>query len=143
MKRAVCFLMSAILGIGSLAGCAKDTAPASEKEVLETAGAANSGTDARPSETEAKVTADLLGKYDEPVKVTMVNQLSDDMSKQLETIGESVDDNRWIKRYKERLNIDLEYMWVAKPEAYKEKMNLMMASGELPDIMKVDAVQFR
>lgn len=144
MKRVLSLLLAVVLLMGSAAGCGqKDAGGDTQAAGTDAVTTEEQKPDGSAAGTEAAEAADPLGKYEEPVKVMMINQLSDDMSKQLETIGETVDDNRWIKRYKDRLNIDIEHLWVAKPEAYTEKFNLMLVSGDLPDILKVNAVQFR
>ena len=55
--------------------------------------------------------------------------------------GESKTDNRWITKFKEDLGIDLQYAWIAPGDQYGEKVNIIIASGDLPDMMKVNSVQ--
>ena len=113
MKRVLSLLLAVVLLLGIAAGCGqKDAGGDTQAAGTDAVTAEEQKPEASAAGTDAAETADPLGKYEEPVKVMMINQLSDDMSKQLETIGETVDDNRWIKRYKDRLNIDIEHLWV-------------------------------
>ncbi|MDR1062058.1 MAG: extracellular solute-binding protein [Clostridiales bacterium] len=112
-------------------------------DAADAADAAETAADAADADVAAETADGEMGRYDSPLTVVMVNNTNDELSKQYEAIGESAEDNRWTRLYKEKLNIDIEYMWIAKPDAYDEKFNIMMASGALPDIMRVNAVQFK
>lgn len=162
-KQVISLLTGCIMTAALLAGCGKDAGKLPETEG-QTEGGQTEGGQTKGGQTEENQTAaaaeggdttaqpegggeaqksEQLGAFENPLKVVMVNQTSDDMSKQYEAVGETVDNNRWTKLYKDRLNIDIDYMWVAKADAYSEKFNVMMASGELPDIMKVTPTQFK
>lgn len=144
-KRRMCAILAAAMIAGTVAGCSGGGAQ-EETAAASAATSAEESLEAASEKTteEGTETADKgLEKYEEPLTVVTLKNLSDDVAKQLETVGETVDDNRWTRLYKDRLNIELENMWVSKPDAYTEKFNVMMASGELPDIFKVNSVQFR
>jgi len=76
-----------------------------------------------------------LGAYDAPITMTWavptspVNQLLD---------GDTYDDNRWSQLYAEKLNIDLEVAFTADSTtaAYDNKLNAVIASGDLPDVFR-------
>ena len=55
--------------------------------------------------------------------------------------GESMTDNRWITKYREELGINIEFAWYAPTEQYWDKVNVVIATGDIPDVMKVNAVQ--
>mgnify|MGYP000196441398 CR=1 FL=1 len=40
-------------------------------------------------------------------------------------------------KVRELFNIDIEYVFLAAKEQYDERVNLMLASGDLPDVMNV------
>ena len=42
---------------------------------------------------------------------------------------------------RELFNIDIEYVFLAAKEQYDERVNLMLASGDLPDVMNVSLTQ--
>jgi putative aldouronate transport system substrate-binding protein len=76
-----------------------------------------------------------LGAYDESVTMTWavqtspVNQLLD---------GDTYDNNRWTRLIAEKLNIDLRVAFTADSttDAYNNKLNAVIASGDLPDTFK-------
>ena len=55
--------------------------------------------------------------------------------------GESKSDNFVTRFYKEKLNVVWETKWDADPAAYTAKLNLDIASDELPDVCLVSASQ--
>lgn len=93
--------------------------------------------------------ADPLGKYDPPIEVTTVRNLSDVVENNVLGVldGETFEDNRWTRVYEENLGIKIRNLWVVKgnPESdqYVQKMNVTLASGDLPDFMAVNAVQLK
>lgn len=78
---------------------------------------------------------DPLGKYEKPVKITWAVQTAA-ASKLLE--NDTWENNRWSRLIKEKLNIDLEVSFSAdsSTDAYKNKLNAVIASGDLPDVFK-------
>lgn len=74
-----------------------------------------------------------LQPYDEPVTVTWAVQST---SVQQFFDGDTYEDNLWTRLIKEKLNIDmvLEYSADRTGDAWRNKMNAVMASGELPDV---------
>ncbi|MBM7564250.1 extracellular solute-binding protein [Paenibacillus sacheonensis] len=86
---------------------------------------------------------DPLGKYDPPIELH-VGQATDSTVKFLD--GESFDNNPWHKEYEDVLGINLKYDWVADTSdasQYESKLNVTIASGELPDVMYVPKKQFK
>ncbi|MFB9273795.1 extracellular solute-binding protein [Cohnella cellulosilytica] len=83
----------------------------------------------------ASETMDAQGKYTEPVKMSWAVQTAA-ASKLLD--GDTWDDNRWSQLIKDKLNIDLEVAFSAdsSTDAYKNKLNAIIASGDLPDVFK-------
>ncbi|OXS54066.1 hypothetical protein B1A99_27925 [Cohnella sp. CIP 111063] len=88
------------------------------------------------------IPTDPFAPYPETVKLTFsryqgqeVKFLNDD----------TVDDNLIIREYKEILNIDVKNAWVVKGtgEQYEQKMNVVIASNDLPDLMYVNAQQLK
>lgn len=61
--------------------------------------------------------------------------------------GDSIDDNIWYRSYKERLNLNVVNEWTAtntgNGSAADQKRSVSIASGDLPDIMELTAVQFK
>ncbi|WP_128658160.1 extracellular solute-binding protein [Paenibacillus sp. 598K] len=80
------------------------------------------------------------GKYDPPIEVTAVRSVA--ASLKFEN-GDTISDNAWTRLYEDELGIKLKYLWVSDNTQYEQKLNVMMASGELPDIMPVPGVKMK
>ncbi|MCY9659947.1 extracellular solute-binding protein [Paenibacillus chondroitinus] len=110
-----------------------------QKEAVSTAG----NTDVKSANT------DPLGKYDPPIEVSFVRNLSDVVENNVLGVlkGESFEDNRWTRLYKEQLGITIKNNWVVKgsdtSDQYLQKLNVTLASGDLPDIIPVNATQLK
>jgi putative aldouronate transport system substrate-binding protein len=76
---------------------------------------------------------------DDPIAMTWAVQTAA-ASKLLD--DDTWEDNRWSRLIKERLNIDLEIAFSAdsSTDAYKNKLNAIIASGDLPDVFKTQDV---
>jgi len=101
---------------------------------------AEASPDASPSGTESAAPgADPLGKYDPPIEVTSVRDVGP-ATKFLP--GESIDENDWTREIESVLGIKIKNVWVTNGE-YNQKMNVTIASNELPDFFSVDANQLK
>jgi len=76
-----------------------------------------------------------LGAYEEPITVSWSIQTAA-ASKLLD--DDTWEDNRWSRLIKEKLNIDLEVAFTAdsSTDAYRTKLNAVIAAGDLPDMFK-------
>lgn len=100
--------------------------------------AATTGATTTTAATTQGTTAAELGPldpYPEPVTITWAVQTAA-ASKLLDE--DTWENNRWSRLIKEKLNIDLQVAFTAdsSTEAYRTKLNAIIASGELPDIFK-------
>lgn len=90
-----------------------------------------------------------VGKYTPDIDVSFVRAVDDDLSTNVlpATPDETIESNRWLDVYKEDLGINVKYDWTVKggytEDTYKQKMNLTLSSGDLPDVIKVDATTLR
>lgn len=128
MPKRIITLVLALLMILSIAACGTSTAP----DPKPTTGGESTTTEGTTNTEEA---IDPLGKYAEPVKLTWAVQTAA-ASKLLDQ--DTWEDNRWSRLIKEKLNIDLEVAFSAdsSTDAYKSKLNAIIASGDLPDVFK-------
>ncbi|WP_245599980.1 extracellular solute-binding protein [Paenibacillus harenae] len=95
--------------------------------------------------TESANPEDLyLGKYEEPIEVSTVRILSPSVKF---TGSETIDNNVWYTEYANKLGIKLTNEWSVvgdEPGGQGEqKMNVSIASGDLPDIVPLNASQLR
>jgi len=78
-------------------------------------------------------------KFQEPVKIRSV------MAERPATPymqGDDVTSNEWTRAFKQELNVELTYDWVSSVAGYTEKLNLAIASNELPDVFYTNPDQF-
>jgi putative aldouronate transport system substrate-binding protein len=85
--------------------------------------------------------ADPFGKYDQTVTYSIVAGTNPD-PKYPE--GETFENNKFLSFLEDKLNIKTEFMFTVPDADYRDKLNLAIASGELPDIFRVtDTTQFK
>ena len=75
---------------------------------------------------------DPMAKYDPSIVVTAVRELPDTV---LFVDGEDIENNIWTRKFIEDLGINLKYDWISN--SYEEKLNIAIASNQLPDIIPV------
>ena len=84
--------------------------------------------------------ADINAKYDPPITVTAVRDQDASITfKQ----GEDFDTNNWTKAYQDELGITVKHNWIVPSDQYNAKLNIAIASGDLPDIFKVNGSQLK
>jgi len=79
-----------------------------------------------------------FGKYEREIAVTRVGETSPSI---VYIEGESVDNNFITEFYKEKLNIQYRNKWIVDTSEAEEKMNLAIASNDLPDVFTVNIEQ--
>ncbi|MBM7564258.1 extracellular solute-binding protein [Paenibacillus sacheonensis] len=88
--------------------------------------------------------AEPLGKYDPPIEVSTV-RIINDTYKFAE--GDTIDNNVWYKAYADELGIKIKNDWVVSGDGVggpgEQKMNVSIASGDLPDIIPVNPNQLQ
>lgn len=156
LKRFLAVLLSCAL-LFSCAACGQ-----SEKEPSgSTSSSANSGTGSNSGTEDSSVstaeeeapydgpmdleeapfpTKDPLGKYDPPITVTTIHTANDGAFWFPE--GDSIESNIYTRRYEEQLGIKYEFLWTCPGSQATEKINTMLAGGDLPDFMSVDRNTF-
>jgi putative aldouronate transport system substrate-binding protein len=102
---------------------------------------ASSGTGESASGGDGAATAPgPLGKYDPPIRVTAFKVTNDQMTYEP---GEDINDNIWMRLYKEELGIDLDIVWTVPEQQAETKVNVQIAANDLPDISTVSTGQFK
>ena len=126
-KQIVALVSAAALAATALAGCGKT----SEENTQTTA----------VSEAEGTAKEDLpLSKYPETVTVHLGGSMNPN-AKLPE--GMSYENNSYLDFLSEDLNIKVVYDWIASSSDYDEKMNLCIGSGTIPELINVNATQYR
>lgn len=80
-----------------------------------------------------------LGKYSPEINITAGGR---QFEEQVFAEGDTYDNNIWTRTFKEELGINLKYAWIAANLQYGDKVNVIIASGDIPDILQVNATQF-
>lgn len=85
-----------------------------------------------------------LSKYDPAIDISFVRDVGGDFNSLILALpGETLEDNRWSRLYKQILGINIKYDWTAKEDFYRQKLNFAIASRQIPDIVKVSPEQLR
>ena len=126
-KQIIALVSATALAATALAGCGKT----SEENTQTTA----------VKEAEGTAKEDLpFSKYAETVTVHLGGSL--DSNAKIPD-GMSYEDNSYTRFLKDELNIEVVYDWVASSSDFDEKMNLCIGSGTIPEMMNVNAAQYR
>jgi putative aldouronate transport system substrate-binding protein len=110
--------------------------------------ACSNSSDTKPEaskESTPKVTGNLSeqspeAKYDPPITVTMVRDMPGGLTF---PEGDTLDSNVMTKMLEQKYGIKIVNNWVTDGAAYYDKLNLSIASGDLPDIFKVQPTQLK
>lgn len=109
----------------------------------------NESSDGSVSEETKGDASGPFGKYDPAIDISFVRCVDDDISTNIlpVTQGETIESNRWLDLYRDDLGINITYDWTVKggytEDTYKQKLNMTLASGDLPDVITVDAVALK
>lgn len=126
-KQIIALVSATALAATALAGCGKT----SEENPQTTA----------VGEAEGTAKEDLpFSKYAETVTVHLGGSMNPNTKI---PDGMSYEDNSYTRLLKEDFNIEVVYDWVASSSDFDEKMNLCIGSGAIPDLMNVNATQYR
>lgn len=139
-QKAVAWLITAVLAVFLPSACMISidndrNAPASTPEQKDT--------------TMTEGAKDPFGKYDPAIELSFVRTIDEDTVENIlpKTPGETIDDNRWLTAYSEKLGINITYDWIVKggyqSDAYRRKLNVTLASGNLPDVIPVGPTQLK
>lgn len=79
-------------------------------------------------------------RYDPPVTLTTIRVNEPGMKF---APGDSYNNNPWTRAYEERLGIRVETLWSDDGGQYNRKLDLMIASGDIPDFFRVNGVQLQ
>lgn len=115
-----------------LSACGKDNNAASNQ------GAADSGSNNESVANEGNT--DPFGKYDSPIELSVIRYVSESTKF---PNGHDINNNVWMDFYKS-LGINVNHKWIVTgQEQYESKVNIAIASNDLPDFMEVNEEQLR
>lgn len=85
-----------------------------------------------------------LQRYNETIDVSFIGETNENV-RDLESQfpDETQIDNRWTQLYHDVLGLNIKYDWIAESTLFHQRMVNDLTSGNLPDLIKVDALQMR
>ncbi len=85
-----------------------------------------------------------LSRFDSPIELSFVREVGEGLEDLIASLpGETLEDNRWTRLDEEVLGIKIKYDWTAKGDLYSQKFGASIASGNIPDVIQVNAQQLR
>lgn len=97
------------------------------------------------NDTPAPVITDpAFSRYDPPIELSFVREVGEGLEGLIADLpGETLEDNRWTRLDEDMLGITIKYDWTAKGDLYYQKLGASIASGNIPDVVQVNAQQLR
>ena len=132
-KRWIAGLLAGAMVISSLTACGS-TGSSTEK----TSSSQAQADENQPVDENGDPSA--FGKYEDPVTVEVVQSINPSLPL---PDGDSTTDNFYTRYIKENMNIDIKVKWQASSSDYSQKLNLAIASNDLPDILVVGESEFK
>lgn len=86
--------------------------------------------------TNSSTPADPLGKYDPPIEVKTVRGDINQGFKYKN--GDTIDNNIWTRIFEEQYGIKVKNNWTVDESQYRQKLNVSIASGDIPDFLMVN-----
>jgi putative aldouronate transport system substrate-binding protein len=86
------------------------------------------------------VPAGPFGKYDPPIELTAARKVDSNMKFR---DGESIDNNIWTQTLENELGVKVKNIWVAVESQFEHKINVAIASNDLPDLFPVSSSQLQ
>lgn len=134
MKKITCIMLSFILLLGVISGCSNsngslqdEPSTAKTEDHSETKKVSEEKKDSAKTED-----IDPLGKYDPPIDLSIVIPRND--SDVVPPEGQTPFDNDWLDIYRDELGINVEVLWAETGEDARQKTELMLSTGDIPDI---------
>ncbi len=135
-KKFLSYVLVAALAVSSLTACGTQKEGTLEQS--------STGTEATVQSSDASNSSneqyDPYGRYDKAVTITVARSF--DPAEKLPE-GDTPENNQYTRYIKENLNVDVKAAWAVANTNYEQKMNLCIASNDLPDAMVVGSYQFK
>lgn len=128
MKKVLAVILS-LAFIISITACAQKQNPQEQSQAATT----------QQATTETAKPIDKMGKYESEIEITTVKG-QDDALKFYD--GEDFSNNAFTRAYLKDLGIRVKVLWSVPASQYEQRLNLSIASNEMPDICEVNDIQF-
>ncbi|WP_236013293.1 extracellular solute-binding protein [Paenibacillus glycanilyticus] len=144
-SKAILLMLSLMLTTGFISACSSNS-PEKQSNTGAQSPANNSSTGNNEPKESVSGDADPFGKYETPLTIRFTRDVDNDTQDNIipKTPGETIESNRWLKAFSEKLGINVTYDWtVSTGDAYTQKMNVTLTSGDLPDMLRVTPAQMK
>ncbi|MFC3800661.1 extracellular solute-binding protein [Cohnella sp. GCM10012308] len=131
-------LLASACGNNDNNGNASPSASATSSGSASATSSAATTTSAAPSASDEG--GDAFAKYDPPIEVTTVR--STDATIKFAD-GDSLDSNIWTQLFEQGYGIKVKNNWVVDATQYHQKLNVTIASGDLPDFVEVNREELK
>lgn len=133
-SKVIAFFVAVLVILGSLAACGGNSS-------MDNSQSASAAVTTASSTTVAEPTADPFGKYTPSIELSTVRGLQQGISF---INGENLDNNAWTKSFMDDLGIKINNVWTEPDyDQYNNKLNVSIASGDIPDFLDVNSQQFK
>jgi putative aldouronate transport system substrate-binding protein len=138
MRKTIALFM-ALLVLAGMSACSTPGAPVTSATEKATAQSTAEQATTAPEQTAAP---DPYGKYDPPITITSVRTTDTTITPD-SGYGDdnTLENNVWTRLAEEQLGIKLVYKWIVAPDQMDQRMNVSIASNDLPDIIPVKVKQ--
>ncbi|BBI36542.1 extracellular solute-binding protein [Cohnella abietis] len=128
-RRLIGFTLAAILLV--LTACNNNGGKETQPSATSSETASQTGESKKPAQD---------GKYDPPITLTTVRTVESTVKF---ADGDSMENNVWTRAYEEEYGIKVKTLWAVDVSQWEQKLNLTIASGDIPDFFRVSATQFK
>lgn len=132
-KRWIAGLLAGVMVISSFTACGNTGSSTGQTSAAQAEAKENQPVDENGDPS-------AFGKYEDPVTVEVVQSINPSLPL---PEGDSTTDNFYTRYIKENMNIDIKVKWQASSSDYSQKLNLAIASNDLPDILVVGESEFK
>ncbi|WP_308635492.1 extracellular solute-binding protein [Paenibacillus silvisoli] len=139
-RRTKLLLATSLVSLLLVSACSSNNTGNSTNNGASDSGSNGTETNAAANGNTANETVDPFGKYDPPIDLTTVRSTLDGTKF---PPGDSWDNNTWSRAYEEMLGIKIKNNWNVSNAQFDQKMNVSIVSGDLPDLIPVNAKQLQ
>lgn len=133
-------LVLLLVAIAVVAGCSSGgTNPPNPDRTSGAEPNASPGQASGETASDAEQAEAVPSKYDPPIVLTTVKEGFGTLEY---GEGEEMNNNRWYRYIKEQLGIEMNALWEVPSDQLEQKTNLMIATGEIPDIFLATPSQY-
>lgn len=137
-RKLLAVLLTAAMTV-SLAACGGKASDTQQQVTKGSSTKTQEASDTQESAVQKEI--DPEAPYEETVTITVGQTAQSDI---LYENGDDIQNNPWIRAYKDLYNIEVELAFTEESESdYTTKVNLIIAENNLPDVMKVNAAQLQ